>query len=198
MDQSRLIAQALGAIPGIVVAGVGIKQFGEGKEKSLGETKKDLVPAIETVKEHAPELYVATNKEDILKGDLTKFQKFLVKTIHAKSMGQIFEGNNAAYVPLKNTSMIISPKMVNKSVIGHEIGHHVDAQKKQFRLLDQFINSKKEQRAWELSPFQGEKDKTVSDIMLNTYKGGDKIFLGTVAATVGALAAPLVLKALKR
>ena len=196
--QAKILATAVSALPGAVLVAAGFGQLAKAS-KNIKDAKGDLVPAAETVKQYAPEVYVATNMDDIQKSNLSAFKKLLLNTLYSKSIRKAFDGENAYYIPSPKSPIIISPKMVNKSIIGHEMGHHIEAGKRRFSVLDSILNSRSENRAWESSPFRSETDEDLRRNALETYKGSDKIMLGGLSAGIGAYLLPsLILKAFRK
>lgn len=180
----------IGALPGAALAGYGTYQIGLSAPayKTMNE---NLVDAKEIVKQHAPGVMVATAKKDLKqisknKKDLQFLQK-LLDYVKGKK--------NAVYISGKNA--IISPAKVNKSLIGHEIGHSRDFAIRGHKPSDAYFQAAMEERGWKASPFQDEKSKALSKLMLQSYRGGDKLKAGAILAGVG-VTVPSLLKLLKK
>ena len=181
----------LAALPGVGLAGYGTYQFGKARAESLNEMTNDLVDAVAITKKHAPDIHVATSKNEIDKIDASNIEKKILLS----AMKFIEKGENAAYTPIGN-GIILSPKKINRSLIGHEMGHHFDIKKNPIK-VPPVLKTGMEERGWAASPFQDDESKRISKIMLGTYKGADKIAIGATAATFGAFM-PKLLKVLKR
>lgn len=179
-------ASLLGMTPGIALAGMGVKQLQESHGKALKAMKTDLVEPKAFAKKHAPNLFVATTNEDIDKIPVAPIYRKALKS----ALSQM-EGRNAGYVSIGDQKFILSPKLVNRSLLGHEIGHHIDLSKKKRSILDAVLQLPEERRAWEASPFQDEKSQRIGEVMKGTVAGRDKIIMGGIAAGAGATAFPL-------
>jgi hypothetical protein len=186
----------IGAMPGAALAATGLFENIPAYKKVVSQISDNPVSAKDVAKKYAPDLYVATSKEDLDGLKFNFFKKRLVENLYSKA----FKGRNAYYMLGKNP-MIMSPDKVNKYVLGHEIGHHLDLSDSggKRRLIDHFVSSPMEVRAWKRSPFKEEKgsQKLMVDA-LKSYSGSDKFSWGTISAMVGALAAPLIIKAIKK
>lgn len=185
-----------GAIPGTALATLGGIQMIKSRLGADIDIKSDLVNAQEMVDKHAPGVLVASTKRDLKKvPDITPKQRKALEGLldFAKRSG------NAAYI--RNRATIVSPKMVNRSMIGHEIGHSIDIPKRDPSTIDNLLRSRVEEAAWDASPFKDEKALAARKRMLGTYKGGDKVILGGTIAGTGAaamMALPSLMKLLKK
>ena len=179
----------LGALPGAALASAGGYQSISSMINSRKFTTEDLVNARQTAKKYAPDAYVATSKADVLKLNIPKEHKDLIN----KNFSQAFDGRNAALINSNDKSIILSPKMVNKSMLGHEIGHHLSGKPS---FIDTIIKSRDEQKAWDASPIKV--DAKTRDTMLGTYRGNEKIMSGLLTATVGGILADILAKRLRK
>lgn len=189
----NIVPALVGAAPGVVVAAIASANKKKHDLAARAIMKTNLVPAKDTIKHYAPDTYVATSKEDVESSPLENWQKILINKFHSR----VFSGGSPFYVNTKNP-IIISPRLVNKELIGHEIGHKIDITKNKRTILDEFVPSISERRAWQQSPFAGPESDKVMKPMIASYKAGQIGSMGIAAAMIGALAAPLVMKALKK
>jgi len=183
----------LGSLPGVAIAGAGTAQLLSSHRKSMDLVKGDLVDAKKMVLKHEPGTIVATTASDLKKIQSTDAE---TKQL-AKILDYVRGGTNAAFISGKGS--ILSPKMINRSLIGHEIGHVRDYRKHGYTPLDYAgIRAAMEERAWKESPFQDPVAKDVANSMVGTYRGANKIAIGAPIAVAGAMTLPLLWKVLKK
>lgn len=195
MNIKRVAARSLlGALPGMAVAGYGTYELGK-SAPAYEKMKGNLVDAKSTVKKHAPDVIVATAKKDLKQiAKNEREEKFLQNLLD-----YVKKQKNAVYISGRNA--IVSPPKVNKSLIGHEIGHSIDISKRGQTPVDAFFQTRTEEGGWKESPFQDPESKALSKLMLHSYRGGDKIKAGgilTGAGITASLALPSILKMLKK
>lgn len=106
--------------------------------------------------------------------DVSKLNVNFLRKIQLKIAVKRIAGRNAAALELGGKFYVISPKKINKSILGHELGHIKDMKK----LTPPLYNSiyaqkifggtyKLEKRAWNLSP---SKSKDGMKAALRTYE----------------------------
>lgn len=186
----NIIPSLIAMLPGAAIATVGAHRLYTGRSEALEEMKKDMVSPRAIVKKYAPDVYVATSREDL--------KDFKIDPEVEKKLARTFRGLNAIYGSADGKATIVSPKMINKSLLGHEIGHHLAGTSKEKQLFKKILQTPEERKAWEASPFQDEQSKRVAEKMLKTYEGSDIMTMGGIASMIGAMAAPIILKALKK
>jgi len=137
--------------------------------------KEDIVPAKTIIKKYAPDV-VHIGDEDTAKKNLSTFKRIIVKPG--------LEGRGAFYVSGKKP-IIVTAKNINKSILGHEIGHHFDRPVSFKGKVKNIFRStvKREQEAWDKSPIKV--DPKVKDVALGTYKTLAKH--QNIGALIGAL-----------
>jgi len=186
----------LAAMPGMALSAAGAIQLNRSLKKSLDMTKTDLVDTKKTALKYAPDMIVATNVEELSNIPSSESDMKVMR----KMLDHAGKRNNAVYLAGRNA--LIATPTINRSLLGHEIGHSRDPNRNKPSLFDyaQLLGAR-EQRAWDASPFQDAASKKVSKELAGTYHGGDKVILGGTLAGAGAsiaLALPLLLKALKK
>jgi len=190
-------------VAGLMGLGLGGSVFGTIAQKKIEDITPEFAKKMEQssasvrdlrkkVKELHPEVSVITKKKELKKmKDVNVLRKILL------GMFTPIE-ENALYSSSKKSPIVILPDTgkINKYVLGHELGHHRSYKELQDKGLLTKIKRhfepdlKEEHRAWELSPFAGQKrEEKIKELALQTYTEADKA--GKRArATALAVAAP--------
>lgn len=193
MNLKKALPYIAGAAPGVALGALGLMQVHSSAKKSLKAFQNDLVDTKETMKKYAPNISIATNMDeaDALNikpwKDITPKQRDVLQSY----LKRIFESGNAAQ--LEGHNAIIARPMINRSLIGHEIGHQIDEPKSK-SIFDKLLVSRIEQRAWNASPFQDDESKKMSNIALGTYRGAEKVMGGAALIPLGVLIAKKMMK----
>lgn len=192
--KSLVLKSLAGMIPGIAIAGAGTAQLGKSFSESTRIASTDLVDPKKVVKKYDPNIVVLTKPSDIDKvEEFSKNDKAVAKNL----LRRIAKVGNAGYLSTNKNKYIFSSPMVNRSLLGHELGHRFDTSKGKREVIDAIFQAGEEERAWKSSPFQDKESQRIAKVMAGTYKGKDKIMMGGIAAGIGALGVPVVMKALK-
>ena len=180
------------------------------KEIFEENVSKDLVDSKSFVKKHAPSAEVLTSRKEIDDGDFTKFEKFQLKSLIPEDGGPI----NISYNPTTTGKhLIVAPKIANRNLLSHEIGHMIDIAEKPITIEEQiplfssdigYLTGKelrREQDAWTKGPAKdSDSKKEIEAKTIKTYEDAQK-YGRRGAAIVGGLgafsaASPLIMKAL--
>lgn len=193
MNLKKVLPYIAGAAPGVALGTMGLMQVHSSAKKSFDTFQKDLVDTKKTVQKYAPGVRVATNISEVEGLNIPQWQSITPKQkeiFHAR-LNRIFSSGNAGNI--KGHNAILARPMINRSLIGHEIGHHAD-EPSGGSLLDKILISRDEQRAWNKSPFQDEASRKASQVALGTYRGAEKV-MGAMALTpLGILLAHKLMK----
>lgn len=150
------------------------------KLKELMASKEDQVSAEDYVAEHVPGVTLISSKEDVDKNKhLSAIDKFLLR-LSVPEKGKDWQG--AFYSPMENNSIIAASEKINKHVLGHEMGHHIDLGGKEPGFLDTGTigavlgrELDLERKAWDKSPVEmDERGKEIRDLALGTYESSKK------------------------
>jgi hypothetical protein len=149
------------------------------KEVASGDT----INAADYVAEYYPDINIVSTPEQIDSNkNLGALQKFFLKKME----------NNAAYIPMGESSIIATPKDVNKYILGHELGHHIDIKGKKMGPVATMLNMSGiddftgktvdlERNAWEKSPIKEENNK-LRDLNMTAYENAKNYArLGAIA-----------------
>lgn len=157
------------------------------------DVKKEIplhtVNALKEIQKHAPDAVLLSTKEDIEKNkNKVGFITRILMNILYPTDKAVAE--NPSFIKGKEgTRFFVLPKEVNKQVLGHEVGHYLDYEKKPFGASD-LLNSllldetSREKAAWEASPFERKtpEEKLLEQNAIGTYQAGQ------TGKRVGALA----------
>jgi hypothetical protein len=193
MNLKKVLPYIAGAAPGVALGTMGFMQVHSSAKKSFDTFQKDLVDTKKTVKKYAPGVRVATNINEIEGLNIPPFKNITPaqKDVLYAKFNRILSSGNAAN--LKNYNAIVARPMINRSLIGHEIGHRIDNDGKE-SILDKIFISRDEQRAWNKSPFQDEASRKASQIALGTYRGAEKVMGAAALTPIGLLLAHKLMK----
>lgn len=130
---------------------------------------KDTVNVKSTIKKHAPDVVAITTKEELKAYTKNPIKRFALG-------GALKEGApaNAYYMKAgkKSPAAIVATPEINRSVIGHELGHHADFTQNtgiKSKIHRALSKKRRETKAWDMSPLASAADEPIKREALGSY-----------------------------